>query len=205
MNGKCFVQLKKIPARPLKPWATGKAGTSELPMAFILMLTFGLTHSLLILHFCSLPLFFRISSVLLTFYFFFSGVPLHLATPCTSQQSSLTHGSSTWIWHLNRNSAFHLWFLIFLKISLPSVLLRDHLSAEILSVTLHFFFSHMVALLASCTVQYPVAEHQASSHSNCLCHLACSVQIILPFWTQTLDSRTILACKTFPKFCSVNH
>lgn len=83
---------------------------------------------------------------------FFSGAPLHLAAPYTSPQSSLTHGYYTWIWHLNRNSAVHFWFLIFLKISFPSVPWKDHFSAEILSVTFHFFPHHYLAGFLHCPV-----------------------------------------------------
>lgn len=127
MKGKCFLPANKTPARPQKPWATGfcapKGRDFRVAIAFILMLTSGLRCFFFpILHFCSLPLFFffRISCVLLTF--FFPGVPLHLAVPYTSSQSSLTHGYFTWICHLNRNLLIHLRFPIFLKISLPSVL-----------------------------------------------------------------------------------
>lgn len=58
----------------------------------------------------------------------------------------------SWIWHLNRDSAVHFWFPIFLKISLPSVLWKDHFSAEILSVTFHFFPHHYLSGFLHCPV-----------------------------------------------------
>lgn len=91
---KVLSPLNKILARPLKPWTTGfcphEGRDFRAAYGFYPNSDFWFAISVPILHFYFLPLFFRISFFLLTF---FSGVLLHLAAPCTSPQSGILHGS----------------------------------------------------------------------------------------------------------------